>query len=302
MLSLVAMLAPLLVAQAPTLPKAGATPASSPAAKPTTKAPTTTGEMLIWSGADQRAKAEAQLEKLAPLVDALEGLFTLTPTILESATVPGLKPGFFVVAVAVCDRAGLAGAQKILGGIRPPVYTRSVEHPLSCPSLGIVDAPDSDDEVRWQLDQLERVELPGKRQLVGLRFSYRFDQRGDFAQSFFDSRAVFAVLDESGAVLGAEVVDPPGDAATGALARGADTLRFVVDYADPRCDPSADRFVKWHGETSARAAPQLVVSTGKPTKVEAGGCGYASEAEMITGGPPGGDDDGGGGDDEGSRP
>lgn len=255
------------------------------------------GDILVWSGASDRKAAEAQLAAAQPLFDALSTFVELSPAVVESARVKGLKPGFFVVALGVCSAHELAWAKGLFGALRPPVYSKPVEYimqgdaPLPCPKPVEVDAPDAMREVRWEAGPVQTIAVDEKRRLVALTFSYRWDQPGDFAQAFFETRPVFALLDTDGRALAAEAPPSASDAQEATLVLRGPSFVVEEKYADPRCEPGGDHYVAWTRTTVARVkGPTLDVEVAEPVKKDEGSCGYAEEEALLTGGPPGGDE------------
>ncbi len=94
--------------------------------------------VLIFSGGKTRAAAEAALASFKKLEPHLSSALTLAqgePRIVESDSLPGLKPGFFVVTLGVCsDTRYVLPALK---AVYPGVYERELEadRPESCPEL-----------------------------------------------------------------------------------------------------------------------------------------------------------------------
>lgn len=92
---------------------------------------------LVFSGGTTRADGESALaswKRLAPLVDPHVRLAVGFPKVVESASLPGLKPGFFVVVLGQC--ASLE-AFDVIKAIYPAAYSRPVTGAptLSCPTL-----------------------------------------------------------------------------------------------------------------------------------------------------------------------
>jgi hypothetical protein len=98
-------------------------------------------QVLIWGGGASRAEAEASLSTYREREKTWAGALTLAegyPRIVESQSVPGLKPGFVVVVLGAC--APEEGA-KLLEGFKafePAVYAREVawSEALACPKQG----------------------------------------------------------------------------------------------------------------------------------------------------------------------
>lgn len=97
---------------------------------------------LVFSGGTTRADGDAALaswKRLAALIDPHVRLAAGFPRVVESASLPGLKPGFFVVVLGQCDSLE---AFDVIKTIYPAAYTRPVTGAatLSCPTLTTDDA------------------------------------------------------------------------------------------------------------------------------------------------------------------
>lgn len=91
---------------------------------------------LVFSGGTTRADGDAALaswNRLAPLVDPHVRLAKGFPKVVESASLPGLKPGFFIVVLGQCDSLE---AFDVIKAIYPAAYTRPVTGAatLACPT------------------------------------------------------------------------------------------------------------------------------------------------------------------------
>jgi hypothetical protein len=77
----------------------------------------------------------------------------------------------------------------------------------------------------------------------------------------------------------------PSDAAKLIFATtSGNTIDWELDYADPPCSPSGDRFVAWNRSFSAVAkAGKIAVAKGAARRMKSGSCGYAEEKEMVGG-------------------
>ncbi|AFE04550.1 hypothetical protein COCOR_02233 [Corallococcus coralloides DSM 2259] len=100
---------------------------------------------LIWKGSKDKAEAEAQAETWADLGRLLEqtGL-TLPdghPKLVESKTVPGLKPGFWVWLVGTCASDDAGPVLEHLKLLAPGTYSRPVK--LAAKKLACPKPPDS---------------------------------------------------------------------------------------------------------------------------------------------------------------
>jgi hypothetical protein len=106
--------------------------------------------LFIYSGGATREAATTEVaafEKLRPaLATVLAPLASGYPKVVESGTIDGLKPGFFVVVLAACDSAleadpasapfhTAAQLLELYKAVDPKVYARSVRwpEPLACP-------------------------------------------------------------------------------------------------------------------------------------------------------------------------
>lgn len=98
-------------------------------------------QVLIWGGGANRAEAETALTGYREREKTWAGVLKLAqgyPRIVESQSVPGLKPGFVVVLLGACSPEDGA---KVLGDFKafePAVYSRDVTwpEPLACPKQG----------------------------------------------------------------------------------------------------------------------------------------------------------------------
>lgn len=92
---------------------------------------------LVFSGGTTRADGDAALaswNRLASLVGPHVRLAAGFPKVVESASLPGLKPGFFIVVLGQCDSLE---AFNVIKAIYPAAYTRPVTGAptLACPTL-----------------------------------------------------------------------------------------------------------------------------------------------------------------------
>ncbi|MCP3142692.1 hypothetical protein [Pyxidicoccus xibeiensis] len=97
---------------------------------------------LIWKGAKTRAEAEALLPAWKPIGQVLSSGGIAVPeggpTLVESNTLPGLKPGFWVWVVGICPREDGGAVLEHLKSVAPDAYARDVKVPkekLACPGL-----------------------------------------------------------------------------------------------------------------------------------------------------------------------
>ncbi len=100
-------------------------------------------EMFIWGGGNTQEDAQASLDQYRDRSAEWSDIVALAPEfprILESKSVPGLKPGFIIVVLGVCAAPDAATAAKYLKALEPTVYQRSVTWSdaggaLPCPGL-----------------------------------------------------------------------------------------------------------------------------------------------------------------------
>ncbi|RKH13987.1 hypothetical protein D7V97_04400 [Corallococcus sp. CA053C] len=100
-------------------------------------------QLLIWGGGKDTAEAEAALGRWQERAKKKEWEGTLKvaegyPRILQSAAVPGLKPGFVVVVLGACEPTAGPKVLETLKAFEPAAYARDVTwaEPLACPQLG----------------------------------------------------------------------------------------------------------------------------------------------------------------------
>jgi hypothetical protein len=134
-------------AQEPAKPATPATPAAA----------TPEPQMFIWGGGAKREDAEKALADYESSKGGWEEYYTLAegfPRILESKTVPGLKPGFFIVALGVCPAPEATALLDTFKAFTPSVYARPVtweEKAPACPKA----------TGGWKVDAVERWKKKG---------------------------------------------------------------------------------------------------------------------------------------------
>ncbi len=101
--------------------------------------------VLIFGGGTTAEEGQAQLALWYSLAPSLAKLFVVPkgfPRVVESAQVPGLKPGFHVVLLGACQEFESEAVLPALQAIRPGAYVRIVEwSPPDAACLGLaVDA------------------------------------------------------------------------------------------------------------------------------------------------------------------
>ncbi len=97
---------------------------------------------LIWKGAKDQATAEALKPAWGPLGKLLADSGVVIPegfpTLVQSSTVRGLKPGFWVWVVGFCPAGEGSAALAPLKVVAPDAYARDVQVPrekLDCPNV-----------------------------------------------------------------------------------------------------------------------------------------------------------------------
>jgi len=249
------------------------------------------GQMIIWSGGRTEAEAQTQLKGFERYAAALKDFIDVKPVVVESASVEGLKPGFFVVALGVCDENAVSFPLKLFQAVEPAVYTRQVHYGAKeaadapeCPSPVQIASNGNDDPVYWQLGEPVRS-VTGGAKLVALPFTYNWQEQGDFAREYFEVRMQLLLAGANRALLDSQQYPSPSDAARLKSANvSGSSIDWELDYADPPCSPSGDRFVAWIRSFSAvTRAGKIVVAKGAPRRTKSGGCGYAEEKEMVGG-------------------
>ncbi|RKG81573.1 hypothetical protein D7W79_05130 [Corallococcus exercitus] len=100
-------------------------------------------QLIIWGGGKDTAEAEASLGRWQQRakMDEWDGTLKVAegyPRIVQSHTVPGLKPGFVVVVLGACEPAAGPKVLETLKAFEPAAYARDVTwaEPLACPQLG----------------------------------------------------------------------------------------------------------------------------------------------------------------------
>lgn len=98
--------------------------------------------MVVWGGGRTREEAESFVESYqersvdwARVVEAGPGY----PRIIDGTDQPGLRPGYFFVALGVCEAQEGEAVAKVFKTLEPRSYSRRVlweeREPLACPSL-----------------------------------------------------------------------------------------------------------------------------------------------------------------------
>jgi hypothetical protein len=249
------------------------------------------GQMIIWSGERTQAEADKEAEAFKRYAQALKDFVEVTPVVVESASVEGLKSGFFVVALGVCDEKASRKFLKLFQTIEPAVYARQVHYKAEnaaeapdCPTFVDVPRAGNDEPVYWELGDPVRAPEGGGA-LVALPFSYDWSEQGDFAREYFEVRVEVLLIAANRALLDFQQYASPSDAAKLKSASSTgNSIAWELDYADPPCSPSGDRLVAWKRSFTALArAGKIELIKGTARRTDSGKCGYAEEGEMIQG-------------------
>ncbi|WP_163995386.1 hypothetical protein [Pyxidicoccus caerfyrddinensis] len=154
---------------------------------------------LIWKG----SKNKADVESLEPTWKQLETLLADGgvvvpegfPTLVQSNTVRGLKPGFWVWVIGFCPADEGGRALELLKLVAPDAYSRDVKVPakkLACPKT---------EDATLQADSHE-FKLPEGRMLRVLTYEESSEPEGDEpGDSYTRTHYLFALTDKSGALL-----------------------------------------------------------------------------------------------------
>ncbi|WP_147451664.1 hypothetical protein [Corallococcus llansteffanensis] len=233
---------------------------------------------IIWKGAKTQAEAEAQKPAWSDLNTAL-GKAGLTfrdgyPKLVESKTLPGLKPGFWVWLLGVCapdDAPPIVDQIKLLS---PETYSREVKvspKQRSCPRQEDEALGSRDETLALRSGATLRVFTHAESENVA-----EHEERWDYSTR---TRYLFVLFGKSGEVLGSadavgdEVVNKSGGG--GATYYRCDGTQLEKSAADTfvltrHCDAggaaecgsvaSADEFVTVKVNSSAvfASAPQRI--------------------------------------------
>lgn len=249
------------------------------------------GQMIIWSGGKTQAEAEKQLAEFKHYAQALKSFIAINGEVVESATVQGLKPGFFVVAAGVCNDKDVDFPLGILQAIEPSVYAKPVHYKAEdvsaapdCPAPVQVAEEGDNSPVYWKPgDAVRTVTRSGT--LVALPFSYDWSEQGDFAREYFEVKIELLLVNPGRILLDSQLYDGPSDAAKLKSAKvSGQSIAWDVEYADPPCDPSGDRFVSWARSFWATAeGAHIRIGNNAAQRLKSGRCGYAEESDAIQG-------------------
>jgi hypothetical protein len=160
------------------------------------------------------------------------------PRVLESKTVPGLKPGFWVVVLGVCAPGKEAQPLAALKALEPKIYTREVQwtEPLACPQK----AED------WSWPQVRVVKKKGRELTVSVYSMQHTYEGGEFEDRSW--KAIGVLRDAKARLLDMR----SADSQTGAwaevksIAERPDGVAVSDEWASPGCygAPSSDIYAR----------------------------------------------------------
>ncbi|WP_375757667.1 hypothetical protein [Corallococcus exercitus] len=220
---------------------------------------------LIWKGSKDKAEAEAQEAAWPELAKLLEktGL-TLPeghPRLVESKTVPGLKPGFWVWLLGTC--AGDEGGPILehLKLLAPGTYSREVK--LSSDKLACPEGPEAPLRAR---DEVLKVSAGATLRVFTQEETESPDEEGR-GNTVSRTRFHFVLFGKGGEVL--DMADTEGDE--------------DVSGNDPGTGPTAYRCTNTQIETSKKKG-RLVLTRhcGASAFAECGSMRSADESVTVT--------------------
>ena len=133
--------------------------------------------VLIAGGAVEQEPAKRVLAQLQRRAALWAGEVSLAgPVLVESARVPGLKPGFQVVIVGRCQEGELAAALPLVKAFEPGAYARAVGPDLP-PEVSALSCPATTE--RWVLGTTV-ITTQGGRRLRVVEFAQRGDPSGPY--------------------------------------------------------------------------------------------------------------------------
>ncbi|NNB88764.1 hypothetical protein HI113_28865 [Corallococcus exiguus] len=162
---------------------------------------------LIWKGSKDKAEAEAQKNAWGPLEKLLErtGLTPPEghPRLIESKTLPGLKPGFWVWVLGTCAAGEAPSRLEQLKLLAPGTYGREVDVPeeqLACPQQEGASLTTRDETLKFPSGAALRVFTQDESEVA--------DEEGR-GNTVFQTRFHFVLFGKGGEVL--DTADTLGD-------------------------------------------------------------------------------------------
>jgi hypothetical protein len=186
--------------------------------------------MVVWGGGRTREEAEAFMSSYqersvdwARVLEPGPGY----PRVVDGSELPGLRPGYFFVALGVCDVKEGAEMAKVFKALEPLSYSRRVlweeREPLACPSL----------MPGWSFGKSVQARVSGGT-LAAATFDYS-EEVG--TREYRNWLLVLALLKKGDAE--STVVEPPEDGASSevkSLKVGRGEVVLEEWLTDPTCD------------------------------------------------------------------
>lgn len=124
---------------------------------------------IVLTGTKLPARASGQLDAIR----AKLGGFSVAPgfpKVVESKSLPGLKPGFEVILLGLCPTVGVEGSltelvERAAKDVVPGSYSRVVKFdgPAACPSLKIARPDDAEGQALYSVYEVpRRPQRPGR--------------------------------------------------------------------------------------------------------------------------------------------
>lgn len=178
---------------------------------------------LIWSGGATAEAGAAALAEVPPKLGALLALGAGFPKVVESRSIAGLKPGFFIVLLGLCGPTEV----ELLLSVDRRVYARPVEvarEALACPAFA----------GKWKVADRALGKVSHVR-LVNDDEGARIQRRGD--ADLAPWRLMVWLRDDAGELLDLDVVtdDDYADEPALTTAPAGLTARFVL-YGGRDCE------------------------------------------------------------------
>jgi hypothetical protein len=239
-------------------------PAAAPAPTPAPEAPRSM--LLVWGGGKTPQEAEAAAKDYRERAGDWKQVLTLAegyPRILASDTVPGLKPGFHVVVLGVCEPTEGATIEAAFDALEPRTYSREVSWPekgkLPCPQLAYY----------WSFEKSVRAK--GKQGDLLAAFFSASEAEGDFEMHGW--HVVFTAFDKQGKRLGTRT-ESSGTTYSDLQQLEAKGARLLMKERklDPPCH-GAPSFEVVERTWSARLdGEDITIDSGTTKSVESGSC------------------------------
>jgi hypothetical protein len=187
-------------------------------------------KMLIWDGGATEEEARAKIrgwESSALPIQEQVNLAAGFPKVLESRTIVGLKPGFWIVVLGVCAAGHEAKPLEALKSLEPKIYVRDVEWsgPLACPMKAET----------WDWPRTSQVKKKSRELTVLI-----FERQETYPGGEFEERSwkAVAILRDARAQLLDLVVERSSKdnfAQIKSVTEGQGSILIVDEWASPGC-------------------------------------------------------------------